>query len=284
MAQSERQKQLKIGFVGLGDIGEPMARRVALAGFATTLWARREASLAPFEDVEHDRAVTLADLGRACDVAEICVFGQDDVSEVVLGEEGILTGMRAGGVIVVHSTVPSDYVLDLARHCERKAVTVLDAPISGFRQRAIDGQLTVMVGGPVEAYRTVLPVLESFGNQVEHVGSLGQGLAIKALNQALLLANLASSAIALDVGRQLGLEPGRTERVLRSASGGSFAMELLAGRILRDPRFVQLATSIADKDLVVFEELCRSAGISGGELHALAARANETMARLIERA
>jgi 3-hydroxyisobutyrate dehydrogenase len=269
-----------VGFVGLGDIGEPMARCILSAGFPTTLWARRPAGLAPFEGTGYRRAESLVDLGRAADVVGVCVFGEDDVSEVVLGDDGILAGMAPGGVILVHSTVSSEYVADLARRCAPHGVTVLDAPVSGFRRRAESGRLTVMVGGPAETFEQVRPVLESFGEHVEHLGPIGQGLAMKALNQALLFANIASAAFALETGRRLGLDREATERVLCSASGGSFGMELLVGRMLKDPQFARLGTSIFDKDLAVFDELCRTAAVPDDELRGLAARAGEAVARL----
>ncbi|MFK4548060.1 3-hydroxyisobutyrate dehydrogenase [Streptomyces tendae] len=275
-------KEQRVGFVGLGDIGEPMARRILAAGFPTTLWARREASLVPFEGMGYHRAKDRVELGRASDVVGVCVFGEKDVSEVVLGDDGILAGMAPGGVILVHSTVSTEYVVELARQCEARGVTVLDAAVSGFRQRAAAGELTVMVGGPVDTFQRVRPILETFGAHVEHLGQVGRGLAMKALNQALGLANLASSALALETGRQLGLDQGATERVLLTASGGSFAMELLVGRILKDPQFAQLVASIADKDLAVFEDLCRSAGVLSSDLGGLAARSNDAVAGLVK--
>jgi 3-hydroxyisobutyrate dehydrogenase-like beta-hydroxyacid dehydrogenase len=277
-------RQQRVGFVGLGDIGEPMARRILSAGFPTTLWARRGATLAPFEGTAHRRAESRVALGRASDVVGVCVFGEDDVRDVLLGKGGIVTGMAPGGIVLVHSTVSADFVVRLADECRSHGVTVLDAPVAGFRRRAEAGQLTVMVGGPAEAYERVRPVLESFGRHVEHLGPVGQGAAMKALNQALLLANVASAALALDTGRRLGLDREATERVLRSATGGSFGMELLTGRILRDAGYSRLATATAEKDLAVFDALCRSAGVSGAELHDLAARTGETVGRLLKEA
>jgi 3-hydroxyisobutyrate dehydrogenase len=277
---SESKKQ-RVGFVGLGNIGEPMARRILSAGFPTTLWARREASLTPFEGTAYCRAEGLVDLGRVSDVVGVCVFDEEDVSEVVLGENGILAGMAAGGIILVHSTVPVNYVVDLARQCETRCVTVLDAPISGFRQRALSGQLTVMAGGPFAVFQQVRPILESFGAHVEHLGPIGQGLAMKALNQALLAANIASAAFALENGRRLGLDQEATKRVLSSASGGSFGMDILIGGVLDDPQFAQFIASVTDKDLAVFEELCHSVGVSSDELGVSAVRAKRAIANLL---
>jgi 3-hydroxyisobutyrate dehydrogenase len=276
----EREKRQRVGFVGLGDIGEPMARHILSSGFPTTLWARRAASLAPFEGTAYHRAESLIGLGRASDVVGVCVFSEEDVSEVVLGDEGILSGMAAGGAILVHSTVSVDYVVDLARTCAPYGVTVLDAPVSGSRQRADSGQLTVMVGGPAEAFQQVRPILESFGEQVEHLGPIGQGEAMKALNQALCFANMNSSVLALETVRQLGLDQEAAERVLHSASGGSFGLTMV-DRILKDPHFSRLGPDIIAKDFPFFDELCRTKDMSENELRELAARAEAAVARLL---
>jgi 3-hydroxyisobutyrate dehydrogenase len=270
----------RVGFVGLGDIGEPMARRIIEAGFPVTLWARREASLAPFDGTAFRRAGTPAELGRDSDVVGVCVFGEDDVREVVLGEGGVVSGMAAGGVILVHSTVSVEFVVDLERQCAPHGVTVLDAPISGFRERAMSGRLTVMVGGPEATFEAVRPVLEAFGSHVVRLGPTGSGVKMKALNQALLFANITSAALALDTGRRLGLDRAAAETVLRSASGGSSGLDLLVGRLLTDPRFAELGDKILTKDLGVFDAICRADAVDATELRSIAARAGESIARL----
>jgi 3-hydroxyisobutyrate dehydrogenase-like beta-hydroxyacid dehydrogenase len=279
MGNGENGLRRRVGFVGLGDIGEPMAHRIIEAGFPVTLWARREASLRPFHGTAYRRAETLADLGRDSDVVGVCVFGADDVREVVLGEGGILSGMR-GGVIMVHSTVSIEFVEDLARQCALRGVTVLDAPVAGARRRAESGQLTAMVGGPAASFEAARPVLEAFGSYVVHLGPVGSGLKMKALNQALLIANFTSAALALDTGGKLGLDRATAESVLRSATADSFALDLLGDRILPDSQFADLSAKIIAKDLDVFDTTCRSVGIDPGELGSIAAHAQRSISNL----
>jgi 3-hydroxyisobutyrate dehydrogenase len=273
---------LRVGFVGLGNIGEPMARRLIEAGFPVTLWARREASLAPFRDVTFQRATNLTELGRNSDVVGVCVFGENDVNEVVLGAGGILEGMSPGGIILVHSTVSVESVIELGRRCSDHGVTVMDAPVSGFRERAESGQLTVMVGGPAAQFDVVRPVLDAFGSRVLLLGPLGSGQKMKALNNTLLYANLTSAALALHAGRQLGLDRGATEEVLSSSSGASAGLDLLSRRVLVDPQFADLAERIRVKDLTAFENVCRSAEIDADELRGISAEAGKAIARLLE--
>lgn len=271
---------LRVGYVGLGDIGEPMARRVIEAGFPVTLWARRAASLEPFDCVDFTRATSVAELGRDSDVVGVCVFAEDDVREVVTGPGGILQGMRPGGIILVHSTVSVDFVLDLERRCAVHGVIVMDVPVAGFRARAVSGQLTVMAGGPRTSFEAVLPILNTFGSDVEYLGPVGSGLKMKALNQALLLANFTSAALALSLGRELGLDRASTEKVLRSASGRSAGLDLLVGRILTDPQFAKLAEEIMVKDMHAFDSLCQSSDVDAGELREISLRSVSAIEQL----
>ncbi|NMO56214.1 NAD(P)-dependent oxidoreductase [Actinoplanes sp. TBRC 11911] len=273
------EKRLRVGFVGLGDMGEPLARRLIQAGFPVTLWARREASLAPFAGTPYRRAADLVELGRASDVVGVCVFAAKDVREVILGDDGILGGMAPGGIILVHSTVTVEAVLDLQRECLTKGVTVLDAPVSGARQRAEEGRLTVMVGGPATVFEAVRPVLDAFGSNVEHLGPTGSGLRMKALNQALLFANLNMAALALDASRRLGLDRAATEATLRSSTGDSFGLGLMVGRMLPDRDFGELVMRIGDKDLDVFDRVREPIEADTAELAGIAREANENFAR-----
>jgi 3-hydroxyisobutyrate dehydrogenase-like beta-hydroxyacid dehydrogenase len=139
-----------------------------------------------------------------------------------------------------------------------------------------------MVGGPAATFEAVRPVLEAFGSHVVRMGATGSGVKMKALNQALLFANISSAALALDGGRRLGLDEAATETVLRSASGGSFGLDLLVGRLRTDPRFAELGSKILAKDLGVFDAVCRAAGVDAAELRSAAAQAETSIARLQE--
>ena len=265
----------RVGFVGLGDIGEPMARRLIEAGFAVTLWARREASLAPFRDVPFRRAASLTELGRNSDVVGVCVFSENDVHDVVLGAGRVLEGMSPGGIILVHSTVSVECVTDLERRCADHGVTVMDAPVSDFRGRAESGQLTVMVRGPPAQFDVVRPVLSAFGSRVLLLGPIGSFQKMKALNQSLFFAKVTNAALALHTGRQLHLDRGATEEVLRSSSGASAGLDILSRRVLVDPEFAELAERIRVKDLAAFENVCRSAEVDADGLRGICARGRQ---------
>ncbi|HUN35948.1 MAG TPA: NAD(P)-dependent oxidoreductase [Trebonia sp.] len=282
MTDRKMTSQLRVGFVGLGDIGEPMARRVIEAGFPMTLWARREETLRPFQGANFSRAEDLPALGRESDVVGVAVFDDEDVREVISGDNGILAGMAAGGIILIHSTVFVRTVKDLETKCAASGVTVMDVAVSGFRAGAESGQLTVMVGGPREAFERVRPVLDSFGSRIEHLGPLGSGLQMKALNQALMLANFNAAALALLAGRDLGLDPDVTAGILGSSTGSSMALRLITSRLQSDPDLAGRATRIAEKDYAVFDSVRQAAGLELPELSSIAAAAAGSVSRLLQ--
>src|SRR5262245_19682086 len=122
---------MRVGFIGLGSQGGPMARRIAEGGFETTLWARRAASLEPYADTAAKSANSPAELGAASDLVCLCVVGDDDVREVINGDAGVLAGMQAGGIIAIHSTVHPDTCREIAEVAAKREVSVIDAPVSG---------------------------------------------------------------------------------------------------------------------------------------------------------
>lgn len=270
---------MRVGFIGLGDMGAPIASRIIDAGFPTALWARRDASLAPFGQMNFDRAGSPADLGRRSDVVGICVFSDSDVIEVVLGENGVLSTMPEGGVILIHSTVSVDTVRRIADAAVERVVAVLDAPVTGSRLRAIEGKLTIMVGGDAVAYERTAPVMRAYGAHIRHLGPAGSGQAMKFLNNALAAANLALADHAVRIGQGLGLERAAITDLLRVSSGGSFMLELLADAVYPDPAYAARVMSIVKKDIALYAATCARAGLSPSLIDQAA---KEAIAALLE--
>ncbi|MFI7530223.1 NAD(P)-dependent oxidoreductase [Nocardia salmonicida] len=218
----------RVGFIGLGSQGAPMARRIAEAGYETTLWARREATLEPFADSGTRVADSPAALAEASDVVCLCVVGDADVREVVSGEHGVLAGLTSGGIVVVHSTVHPDTCRELAEYAAGQGCSLIDAPVSGGGKAAAEGQLLVMVGGPAEATARCRPVFETYANPVVHLGEVGSGQVAKLLNNLLFTANLAVAKSAMDLGCGLGIEPARLSEVVSRGSADSYALGRVA--------------------------------------------------------
>ncbi len=236
-----------------------MAHNLIAAGHSTTLWARRQASLASFSEVRYRRAIDPADLGSSSRVVGICVFADADVREVVLGPRGVLSGMSEGSVILLHSTISTDLAAELEHLAAPLGVGVLDAPVSGSGRRAEDGQLAVMVGGDKRYFDMALPVMRSYAATIEHMGPIGSGQKMKALNNALGSANLHLACLAIGIAGGLGLDSEAAIRVLRAASGNSFNLGVLADRLMPNPDFARHAISMVQKDMALFRAICAAA-------------------------
>jgi 3-hydroxyisobutyrate dehydrogenase len=263
-------QDLRAGFIGLGDMGGPMAQRIIDAGIPTTLWARRDASLAAYDADRFTRAATPAEVGANSDVVGVCVFRDDDVRSVLLGEDGVLAGMAPGGVVLIHSTVTVAVCVEAAAAGRARGVDVLDAPVSGGRAGSEAGTLTVMVGGDAAAMERARPVLEAVGRVIRHMGAIGSGQKMKALNNVTGFCNGRIATIAIETGAELGLHPDAILDVLRSGGAASFALESIATRLLPDAEFRAHAATMIEKDTHLFQSYLREAGLPRSPLETLA--------------
>ncbi len=201
---------MRVGFVGLGDQGAPIAARIAAAGVDCTVWARRPETLDPFR------------AGPARVVDAVGTWA------VLSGPAGVAPAMPAGATIAVHSTISPDEVRALAREAATYGLHLLDAPVSGGRIRAEAGELITMVGGEQSTFARFDPLLRTFSAEVVHVGPVGAGQHAKLLNNAMLAAHLALAADAFRIAEGHGLDPVAFGKVLAGGSGRSFGVEMYA--------------------------------------------------------
>ena len=244
---------LRVGFVGLGSQGGPMAQQIIDAGFATTVWARRPEQAAPFAARGAAVAPDKAGLGAASDVLCVCVVADADLDAVLRGPEGALAGMAPGGTVVVHSTVHPETCRRL--QTDFPGLHVLDAPVSGGGHKAASRELLVMVGGPLEVLERCRPVLETFAGPLLHLGPLGAGLEAKLLNNAVFTAQLGLAADAFAIAVDRGLDPQALATVLRAGSGRSYAADIVAGGDHRLQGMADVAGQLLAKDVNLLREL-----------------------------
>ena len=218
---------MRVGFVGLGMQGGPIASRIIDAGFPVSLWARRPETLEQFAGREVRTVATLRELGAECDLVGVCVFTDADVEEVVAGPGGLLSGMSPGSIVAIHSTVNPATPRRMDEAARRLHVHVLDAPVSGSGPAAREGRLLVMVGGEEPVVATARPVLSTFGNPVIHVGAVGTGQLVKLINNVVLAANFSVALDAFTLGEGFGVAPEMLIEVLRHGTGASRALEHL---------------------------------------------------------
>jgi 3-hydroxyisobutyrate dehydrogenase len=253
----------RVGFIGLGSQGAPMARRIIEAGYPVTLWARRPATLEPFAGTGAKTADSPAELAAASDLVCVCVVADADTEEVV---DAVLGGLAPGGVIAVHSTVHPDTCRELAARAATQGVALIDAPVSGGAPAAEAGRLLVMAGGDEATVDFCRPVFASFANPVVYLGPVGSGQVTKLLNNAAFTAHLGVAASLFTLGRSLGVDPLRLADVISHGSGNSFALERVASAGATLDRIAGHAGLLLRKDVALVNALAASADAPTGTL------------------
>jgi 3-hydroxyisobutyrate dehydrogenase len=249
----------RIGFVGLGDIGAPMAMRILDAGHALAVYNRTASKAQPFRARGASVAGTAAELASDCDIVFLCVSDTAAVERVVFGEEGIAQGGRAGQLIVDLSTIHPVRTQEMAqRLAAEKAMGWVDAPVSGGSVGARAGTLAVMAGGSAEDVERVRPVLMSFAGRVTHMGPVGCGMATKACNQMLNYGTGAVVAETLNFAARFGIDP----LLIPEAVAGGFADSNVLrhyGRLMAEGSY-KGNTLTAMKDIDIILDMSRLTG------------------------
>jgi 3-hydroxyisobutyrate dehydrogenase-like beta-hydroxyacid dehydrogenase len=276
---------VRVGFVGLGDQGAPVAHRIAAAGFDCVVWARRQQALEPFRAGPAKVAGSLAELGESVELLETCVFDAAGTQEVLFGPDGAARTMAPGSIIAVHSTISATEVRAVAAQAARRGLRVLDAPVSGGGLKAARGELVTMIGGDADTLEECRPVFAAFANLIVHLGGVGAGQQAKLINNAMLAANTAIAADAFGIAERLGLDRDGLAEVLQNGSGRSYGVEMAAPPgALRYMANSQARSTLA-KDVRLLAELLSGAapGSPGGGAGAwpvLLPVAQELIARL----
>ena len=256
MASKER-----IGFVGLGNMGAPMARRLAAAGYALTVAdALPEVEQRFAAEVTCERAPSLAALGERCRVVITMLPNGAIVRVVLLGPNGIAHQLAAGSVVVDMSSSSPIGTRELFADLARLGIPLVDAPVSGGVKKAADGTLAIMVGGDADPIARVRPVLEVMG-KVFLTGASGTGHAMKALNNFLSAANLAVAAEAVIAGERFGLDPATMIAILNASTGRNTGTDSkFPNNVLPRTFNSGFALGLMAKDLRLALEVARSSG------------------------
>jgi 3-hydroxyisobutyrate dehydrogenase-like beta-hydroxyacid dehydrogenase len=237
---------MRVGFIGLGSMGLPMAQRIQDEGHDLVVWARRSASLTPFADTKAVVAASPADLGAQVETVGLCVFDAADVDHVLFGPDGIAETLAAGSVVMVHSTVAPVEAVELAAKIRAAGFRMVEAPVSGGSGRARAGQLTIMVGGDAESIRTVSSVLDAVSSHVVHLGDVGSAARAKLINNTLFTAQVVLADWALALGETLGLSPAELKETLSSSRSACVASQ----RRFQEESLAGIAGSVTDHALM----------------------------------
>lgn len=263
----------RIGIIGTGTMGQPMAANLSRAGYAVTAYDIREEPLRALVRLGVKPASSPAGVGAAADVLIIMVMDAPQVRQVLLGPGGAVGSLSRGAIVLCMSTIGPEAVRALEAPLAEAGVTLLDAPVTGGVEGAIAGTLTIMVAGPQSAAQAVRPILDVLGGKVVSVGPrIGQGQEIKMLVQHLFFVGLAAATEALILGMESGVDLRAAWEVLRSGAGNSWIVEHRVPPVLDGRARFGDARPVLQKDLVgIVLETGRALGLPL-EMAAAAAR------------
>lgn len=267
---------MKVGFIGLGVMGRPMALHLHAAGHELHVWARRPQSA---EGLPATVCATPAELGRACEVVFTVITSSADVEAVALGPDGLIEGMAPGAVLVDCSTIAPDVARRIAGRLGEKGIDMLDAPVSGGAQGAIAATLAIMAGGDAAVLERVRPLLDCLGQRIVHVGPNGAGQVAKACNQMIMVAAIEAVAEAMRLAAAAGVDCGKVRQALAGGSAGSRVLDVMGERMVRRDFAAGIEARLHHKDYGLVLQAAHAAGVAlpltavvGQQLNALMAQ------------
>jgi len=223
---------MKVGFIGLGGIGKPMAINIARSGFELTVTDLREQ---PLRDLEQYGAQTVGSPREVAELSDIILASlpSNEASlEVALGVDGVIPSTKSGDIYIELSTISPEIVHTIVEKASAKNVNVLDAPVSGGLEQREEGTLSIMAGGEATILSQAMPVLKTFGDKVFHTGPNGTGASIKLINNMLAGINMVATMEALVLGVKAGLSVQTIKEVIGASSGNNKVFEGLVDKIL----------------------------------------------------
>ena len=267
---------MKIGFIGLGAMGRPMAGHLQRAGYQLFVWARRPESVG---NLAVTRCATPAELGRFCDVVFTVVTSSADVEGLALGQDGLIEGMAPGSVLIDCSTIAPDSAREIAARLGEKSIAMLDAPVSGGEQGAIDATLAIMVGGEAAVLEHVRPLLDCLGQRIVHIGPNGAGQVAKACNQMIMVAAIQAAAEAMRLGAASGVDCAKLRQALAGGSAASRVLDVMGERMVERDFSAGIEARLHHKDFGLVLEAGRKNGVPMPLTAAVGQQLNALMAQ-----
>ena len=251
----------RIGFIGLGIMGKPMAKNLLKAGYALTVHNR---SARPVEELAKAGATAAAsprEVAAASEVVITMLPNSPDVEKVVLGEAGVLAGAKSGTILADMSTISPIVSQRLAQEAAKRGVAMLDAPVSGGEKGAIEGTLSIMVGGEKAILEKVMPIFKAMGRTITHLGPVGAGGFVKCANQIIVALNLTAIGEALVLGAKAGVDPELMISALMGGMAASRCLEMKGPQILKGNFQPGFKIDLHYKDLGLIMETGRALGV-----------------------
>ena len=251
----------RVAFIGLGVMGAAMAANIQKAGFALTVATRSREKAEPLLATGAQWATTAAEAARGAGCVALCVPDTPDVETVLFGPGGVAGGVAPGTLVIDFSTIAAGAAAGFAARMAGQGVAMLDSPVSGGPQGAIDGTLTCMVGGTAEAFAAGQAVFAAVGKTMTLLGPAGSGQICKSANQLIITSAMLAAAEALAMGRKAGLDPMLMRQALLGGSARSFVLEAHAKRMIDGNFEPGFRAELMRKDMRLALGAVREAGV-----------------------
>ena len=253
--------QPKIGFIGLGIMGKPMARNLMKAGYSLVVHNRSRAKVDELAKEGATPATSAKEVAAAVDVIITMLPNSPDVELVALGPNGIKEGAKRGQLFIDMSTINPIVSQQIAKELSSAGVAMVDAPVSGGEQGAINAALSIMAGGEPNDFERALPIFNAMGKTITHMGPLGTGGFTKLANQIIVAINLTAIGEALVFGTKAGVNPEKMIRALSGGLAGSKCLDQKSEKILSGDFAPGFKIDLHAKDLNLISDAARSVGV-----------------------
>jgi len=252
---------MNVAFIGMGTMGAAMALNILKAGHLVTVHNRNRDREEPVARAGARRAASPKEAAREAEIVITCVSDTPDVEAVVLGENGIIQGAKAGAIVVDMSTISPSATRRMADRLAEKGIRMLDAPVSGGSEGAQKGTLTIMVGGEAEAVAQAMPVLSAMGKSITHVGPCGAGQLTKAINQVIISGVYLAVAEGMALGLKAGVDMEKVVQALAGGAAGSWVLNYRAANMIKNEYPLGFRVRLHRKDLAIAMETARELGV-----------------------
>lgn len=215
----------KIGFIGLGIMGKPMARNLLKAGYPLIVYDINSNVIKQLINEGAKEGGSSEDVASQSEVIITMLPNSPDVEDVILGKNGVIEGVKSGSIVIDMSSIAPSVSKEIAEKLLQKNVVMLDAPVSGGEPKAIEGTLAIMVGGPEETFNKIKDILSAIGSSVKLVGEIGSGNITKLANQIIVALNIAAIGEAMVLATKAGVDPEKVYQAIRGGLAGSAALD-----------------------------------------------------------
>ena len=250
----------RVGYIGLGLMGKPMARNLMKAGFSLTVHNRSQAAVDELVGEGAQPASSPREVAENSDFVFTNLPDTPDVEMVVLGKDGVMEGCREDMIVIDNSTIKPETARNIAKVLSEVGVAALDAPVSGGDIGAKAGTLAIMVGGPREAYERALPVFEVIGKAITHVGESGAGQVAKACNQIMVAAQMVGMGELLILAQKSGVDPRKVIDAIKGGAAQCWALDVKPPRLFAGERGPGFKAYMMHKDLGIVIDSARTYG------------------------